>query len=392
MINGINSKENKNDLNNNILEKIIQIDERLKKVEEENKIIKQKNDKLSKEIIILKSENKSFQETIDLLKQEIERLSSLNKKKDDKTNPLKKIITISEHSDSIFKVSSFPSENFVSVSWDNSIKIFDKNYKLIQSINNGHKDGIYFVSIKDENNFATCSFDNSIKLWEKKINIFECIETILNAHSKTIYKIIYNSKGNIYSCSMDQTIKIWEKKDNNKNYICSHILNHTVFVNAFLLLEDYNMIISAGWDGTYFWDLSNYNLICKIKNCISLSSNSLNRIDNDRIIIGGGNDHIMKVINIKEKKIVFEFDNIFRCYGVLIIKNKDIFITGGMSNNLRIYSIKNFRCIYVEENAHNDTINGISKINDSKIISFSWDHNIKIWEINYEILNELILI
>ena len=396
MINDINSNEIKNDFNNekfqNILEKIIQIDERLKKVEEENKILKQKNDKLSEEILALKSKNKSFQEIIDKLKQEIERLSPSNEKKDDNSNPLKKIISISEHSDSVFKVSTFPSENFVSVSWDNTIKIFNKNYKLIQSINNAHNDSIYYVSVKDDKNFATCSFDNSIKLWKKKNNLFECIETIINAHSKTIYKIIYNSKGNIYSCSMDQTIKIWEKKDNNKNYSCTHFLNHKVFVNAFLLLEDYNMIISAGWDGTYFWDLSNYNLIIKIKNSISLSSNSLDRIDNDRIIVGGGNDHIIKVINIKEKKIVFEFDNIFRCYGVLIIKDKDIFITSGMSNHLRIYSVKNFNCLYVEENAHNDTINGISKINDSKIISFSWDHNIKIWEINYEILNELNLI
>ena len=396
MINDINSNEIKNDCNKdkfqNILEKIIQIDERLKKVEEENKILKQKNDKLSEEIITLKSKNKSFQETIDKLKQEIESLSLSNEKKDDNLNPLKKIISISEHSDSVFKVSTFPSENFVSVSWDNTIKIFNKNYKLIQSINNAHNDSIYYVSVKDEKNFATSSFDNSIKLWEKKNNLFECIETIINAHSKTIYKIIYNSKGNIYSCSMDQTIKIWEKKDNNKNYSCTHFLNHKVFVNAFLLLEDYNMIISVGWDGTYFWDLSNYNLIVKIKNSISLSSNSLDRIDDDRIIVGGGNDHIMKVINVKEKKIVFEFDNIFRCYGVLIIKDKDIFITSGMSNNLRIYSIKNFNCLYVEENAHNDTINGISKINNSKIITFSWDHNIKIWEINYEILNELNLI
>ncbi len=304
---------------------------------------------------------------------------------------LEEISTIEAHDDAIFKVSVFPSGNFVSVSSDKSIKIWNKEKENIQTIKNAHNDTIYYVSIKDENNFATCSFDNSIKIWLKKNNKFECIETINNTHNKTIFKVIYCINNEIISCSYDKTVKIWSNK-NKKNYECIKTFMHKVFVNTILLLEDKNILISAGWDGTYFWDLSNYNLIIKIKNSISLSSNSLDRIDDDRIIVGGGNDHIMKVINVKEKKIVFEFDNIFRCYGVLIIKDKDIFITSGMSNNLRIYSIKNFNCLYVEENAHNDTINGISKINNSKIITFSWDHNIKIWEINYEILNELNLI
>ena len=385
---------NSNNNNDNIkilIEKVNSIEERVKKLEEENKILKEKNEKFLNIINILKTDNRNLQESIDLLKQDILYLNTKEEKEEEKSKDKNKlmnnIITLSEHSDSVFQVSSFPSGNYVSISWDKSIKIFNENNKLIQSINNAHDDSIYYVSVKDENNFSTCSFDNSIKLWERKNNnLFELKETILKAHSKTIYKIIYNSKGNIYSCSMDKTIKIWEKRD--KNYICLNTLNHTVFVNAILLLEDYNYIISAGWDGTYIWDLNIYNLVIKIKNAISLSSNSLNRIDNDRIIVGGGNDHIMKIISLKKKQIVLEVDNIFRCYCVLIIKDKNIFFTGGMSNNIKIYSLSDFNCLYIEENAHNDTINGISRINDEKIITFSWDKTIKIWEINYNQLKQ----
>ena len=378
MINGINSKENKNDLNNNILEKIIQIDERLKKVEEENKIIKQKNDKLSKEIIILKSENKSFQETIDLLKQEIERLSSLNKKKDDKTNPLKKIITISEHSDSIFKVSSFPSENFVSVSWDNSIKIFDKNYKLIQSINNGHKDGIYFVSIKDENNFATCSFDNSIKIWLKKNNKFECIETINNKHNKTIFKVIYCINNEIISCSYDKTVKIWSNK-NKKNYECIKTFMHKVFVNTILLLEDKNILISAGWDGTYFWNYKTYENIIKIKDAICLSCDALRQFNQDQIIVGGKGDCKIKTIDINNFKIINEVYNEFTCYGILVMEKIGVFLTGGKCKDIKVFSCSDLKCIQNIIGAHNNSIIGFTQLNDESVISFSWDNTIKIW-------------
>ncbi len=307
-----------------------------------------------------------------------------------KSLKLKLIKTVHAHELRINSVQLFPSGNLISVSDDYSIKIYDKDLNVLQHILNAHKDCIPYVCVKDDNHFVTCSGDKNIKTWKKVNNIFVENIKIQNAHDNHIFKVLY-SNDDIISCSLDESFKIWEKTKENR-YQNNIVIKCGSKVYSILSLEDKNMIITSGHNGTTFYNKFNYDIIASIPESYCGSWNALDRIDDDRIIVGGGNDHIMKVINVKEKKIVFEFDNIFRCYGVLIIKDKDIFITSGMSNNLRIYSIKNFNCLYVEENAHNDTINGISKINDSKIISFSWDHNIKIWEINYEILNELNLI
>ena len=92
------------------------------------------------------------------------------------------------HTSSIPQISMFPSKNYVSVSYDKSIIIFDENSKVIQKIENAHEKEITYVCIKDDDNFATCGNDKSIKFWKKEGNEFKFNKQISNVMKKEFIK------------------------------------------------------------------------------------------------------------------------------------------------------------------------------------------------------------
>ena len=94
----------------------------------------------------------------------------------------------------------------------------------------------------------------------------------------------------------------------------------------------------------------------------------------------------MKIISISEKIIINEIENEFYRYGICIIKEKGIFLTGGRGGNIRIYKINTYECIQTIDNAHGNfsyfdipSINGLIELKNGLIVSFSNDSYLKLW-------------
>jgi len=370
--------------NKTLEEKIEEITFQNKKLNERIKILENKN-------IIEKEEfNKiisSYHQKLINIENQIKKLNNPEKEIQLKYSNLRQINSIKPHNDCIRNVKTFPSGKIISVSVDKSIKIYDdNNFQIIQNISKAHDDAIIDISIKDENNFVTCSKDKNIKTWIKK-NIegmfkneilFTLNIIIEQAHNDIISKVIFCLNGNIISCSLDKKIKIWEEKKKN-NYECIKILSHLNFISSILLIEDKNILISSGVDGTNFWSLNNYDYLFNIKDTWCGGRNALKRLDNDRIIIGGNVDGIIKVISLSEKNIIKEIINNFLCWGICVIKEKGVFLIGGKSNNINVFRNDNYECIQIINNAHSNFINGIIELKDKSILSFSDDKIINIW-------------
>ena len=176
-------------------------------------------------------------------------------------------------------------------------------------------------------------------------------------------------------------IKIWEE-NNDDNYYNIRIFTHSKEVYSILLLEDKNILISSGNDGTKFWDLNEINNIKCIKyfeDTFCGWHGSLCRLDEDRIIVQDKETNSLKVISILNKNIIKEINNPFQCAGITLIENKGIFIVGGKSKDIRIYRNDNYECIQTIQNAHDSDINGFIELKDCSIASFSKDKTIKIW-------------
>ena len=143
---------------------------------------------------------------------------------------------------------------------------------------------------------------------EKKKNTFIKDISLIKVHKKRINNIIYLLNNKIISCSEDKTIKIRELYNNKYQLICSITLNYNINdeLLSLLLLEDKNILVNAGGNGTFFWKISIKGIIIKFihrfSNVICTCWNALSRIDEDRIIVGSQEE--LNIISIKDKNII----------------------------------------------------------------------------------------
>ncbi len=295
----------------------------------------------------------------------------------DKKSKLKKIRDF----DSIYinSIAVFSSGDFIIVSNDYSIRIYNSNYTIIYHLLNAHSHCIKDVVIKSENSFITCSFQ-IIKIWNYNKNnnndkIITLIEEIQNAHFACIEKIFY-SKETIFSCGNDKRVKLWNETKKNK-YQCTCIIQHKENINSILQFEDKNILISSGDYGTFFWNSINYSKICYFKDAPCFYNHSLKRFDDDRIIVGGDNKIV--IISIQKRKIIKEIENEWENFGILPLRKFNVFLTCGF-RNIVIFKIDNCEILQVEENAHNDIITNLEELKSEIIISHSEDKSVKIWK------------
>ena len=117
------------------------------------------------------------------------------------------------------------------------------------------------------------------------------------------------------------------------------------------------------------------------------SHGALYRLDEDKIIIGGNIDGIMKIISISKKEIIKEINNTFQCWGIYLIEDKGIFLIGGRSKDIRIYRNDNYECIQTIKDAHNENIKGFIELKDVTIASFSNDkiNNLFLYDSKFQI-------
>ena len=269
-------------------------------------------------------------------------------------------------------VSFFPSGNMISSTWTGDIKIYDINYTIIQTIEHAHDEPITYLTIKDENNFISCSYDKSIRTWIKEDKNFILNQIIIKAHKETICKVIYMLNDNLISFSEDETVKIWEYKN---KYQSVSVLKYGIAKSG-LLLEDKNKLIFSGSDGTFVFNLINYEFLFNFKKVKCFWWNAMCRIDDDKIIIGATT---LIIISISKKEIIKNIKLPFVCFTIVRNTDQGVFYIAGYGNDIMIYRSDNFQYIHTIKNAHDKEITGLTLKKNKFLVSYSNDDTIKIW-------------
>ena len=292
---------------------------------------------------------------------------------------LKKIKTINQFTNLI---SIFPNGNIICAD-STSLIIYNINFTFSSIIKNAHEGNIICISIKDNNNFITSSIDTLIKIWKKNSNIknsnFYLLHIIEESHKSWIYGLIYYTNDIIISCSHDSTIKFWDLKN---KYQCITIIRNLYSVSSFLLIKEYNTLISSGDEGIKSWNINNINCICHNKNIICFGRTYLEKFNNDQIIIKGNLDNKIKIIQIHSLILIKIIDFNVYCYSVCVLENKNVFLLSGNCNNINIYDSNSLECLNIIKDNNSDNFM-LCKINDNFILSYSKEHaTIVIWSIN----------
>ena len=114
-------------------------------------------------------------------------------------------------------------------------------------------------------------------------------------------------------------IKIWEKIS-EKHYQNNTIIYNHHSIRSIYTLEDKNILIASGFDGTKFWNLNNFNMIFSINDAnIYNYSETIKRIDCDRIILSNNN---FKLADLDE--IGFKLRSIFNIIEISYIKSSEM--------------------------------------------------------------------
>ena len=151
------------------------------------------------------------------------------------------------------------------------------------------------------------------------------------------------------------------------------------------MLEDKNILISSGLDKTMLWELhlnelnycSTYFIKTITDTCCQWNG-GICRVGKDKIIYQDKSKSL-KVISIIKGELIKEIQFKFGCFGIYSVNNKRIFLTGGKSKDIKVYSNDTYECIQTIQNAHDDNIFGFVELKDNLIASFSYDKKINIW-------------
>lgn len=265
---------------------------------------------------------------------------------------------------------------FATCSSDHSIIIFNnKTFKPDLTIKD-HNSCVYCIIQLKSGILASCSGDKTIKLFKINGNQYEVIQT-LNDYTKSVYNIIELKNEKLVSCSNDPNI-IFYFKDNDK-YIKDYHFKVEGYSYRMIQTKE-NEIFYSGYhnNSNYhcFFDLLERKIIQKINK--NVYSYNFTMISKDLLAISGNNKKIT-IMNVNSHNIIREID--LPPYSLTVcMLNENILLTGG-DYIIRQWQIEGDNLILksTKENAHNDSIYSLLKIDNIHVLSGDSKGIIKIW-------------
>ena len=237
--------------------------------------------------------------------------------------------------------------------------------------------GSHLAVAESDDLLASGSDDNTIKLFNIKDNQYELIQT-LNLHSNYVNKILELSNNSLISGSSDSTI-IFYIKDGTQ-YKKDYSISTSDSVSNIIQTKENEIVYSTNDGKLNFFDLKERKNISIIENIIS-SFTSFLMITNDLLFVSGKN--VINIINVNDYKKIREIEILDKIRAVC--KVNDIIVTGDDNGNLREWKIEGDNLINSKTiNAHDEDITVVLKLDDSHIVSGSYDDTIKIWEFNFQ--------
>ncbi|XP_021908842.1 protein JINGUBANG-like [Carica papaya] len=138
-----------------------------------------------------------------------------------------------------------------SVSWDKSLKIWNrKNHRCLQSVK-AHEDAINTMVVSEKGTVYTGSADGRIRIWERddKEKRHSLVAT-LEMHKSTVNALAINGYGSVlFSGGCEGSILVWEKEDSERRMgLVEALWGHTGAILCMINVRE--LLVSGSSDQT----------------------------------------------------------------------------------------------------------------------------------------------
>lgn len=303
---------------------------------------------------------------------------------------IENVITI--HFDSVVNCIKILNDGNLILTLKNLLKIYSKIfYEEIMSIQI-FEGNIFYVTQLKNNNIVACDNNKSIKIIKLKIEEknFEIIQNINNAHNWFITKVKKLLNNKIISICADKSFKIWNLNEKTNQFFCDFYLNEKNFILDCLQLNEKNLLYSTTAfkkDILIKYDLINKEKDDKIKKIRNENMGSITNGNNIKLLNNNYvvylNTYYVSIVDLNKFFIVKEIKmNQFKNYCVFVSKENE-FLVGKENGEIIkfLWNENNLIDQFVKSNAENSKINKIIKINNKMIGTCSDSNNVKIFYI-----------
>lgn len=288
--------------------------------------------------------------------------------------------TFEGHTEKIVSLIELSSGQLASGSYDNTIRIWNKNTLKEEEIIN--ENGKIFTLLEFEKNKLLCgTSDNCINLWE--INLTSKVKNLsysFTGHTLWVNSLVKCSPDYFASGSNDSKIKIWDYY--NKKCIGT-LSGHVDCILSLILLKNNNLCSGSVDKNIKLWDWVKGTCLATLRGhenwvkCIF-------ELDNG-IILSGSDDKTIRLW--KDKKIISVLKGHENSVRTFCQINSNYFTSGGFDNIIKIWEIKTLICVQTLIGHKSNiiciiTLKNYKDDNNKKnsICSCSNDKTIKIWE------------
>ena len=303
---------------------------------------------------------------------------------------------LNRHKELVNSVAFSPDGNTIaSASTDNTIKLWNLEGKLLQTLK-GHEQSINSVAFSpDGNTIASTSWDKTIKLWSKEGKLLKTLQ----GHTSEVNSVAFGPDGNtiesvnsvafspdgntIASASSDSTIKLWSKEGKQ----LKTLQGHKELVTSVAFSPDGNTIASASTDNTIkIWSLQGEELKTLQGHKSSVYSVAFSPDGNT--IASASKDKTIKLWSkeVKQLKTLQGHEN--QVYSVAFSPDGNIIASASDDKTIKLWNLEGKLLQTLQ--GHKDWVHSVAFSPDGKTIaSASWDNTIKLWNLQGKQLKTL---
>jgi len=223
--------------------------------------------------------------------------------------------------------------------------------------------------------------------------LIEKIKPALN----TCISCVYSTSKQIFVGGIDGSIKFWQLPSLKSE---KSLVGHKDLINVITMIKE-NILLTASDDSTLIkWDLQSCVGITKyvghekaVTCCLVIENNFLSsglNLDLDFSILSGSWDKTIRIWNPRLNKAIRVLDNHTAPISSMervTLKGVVHIVSGSINGELYFWDLKRLQLI-VKINGHKEKINHLYVAND-KLMSSSHDNLIKIWNDNFESVQEI---